>query len=280
MDRRDRTSSRVAMGMRCKARTVLCLPAILLHIATTCCFLGADSLDVGMLAAPLPPGSVQAVARERSRGCSCLPVAGAHRGMRTRRSSGGCESPNVSVGGARAQALLTAAVAGTSAFLLCNVHILFMNLFGLPLWRPPLGAAALIFASEATAAAQTGEILRGKAIFVRSVKTGSAVAGACLLAVTVTKVFGSTSLSRAMAVAVCSLFMSTFPLCGYFPPSAAFCVLFVDAGGSIGGSAIARLGWRYAFFPCAAGTVFLAVCSRILASAFAQPLRRFVAISA
>lgn len=179
------------------------------------------------------------------------------------------------IGGARVQALLTAVVAGAAVFCLCALDQVTMRVFKVPLWAPPLGAAALIFAAEATAAATKGDILSGRTILDRAMNIFSGVAGSCALAVLVTEVVGATPFGRALSVVSASLFMAAFPFSAYFPPAGAFCVLFVDqsmAEGALGG-----LGWRYALFPGAAGTVVLFVGTRLLTSLLAQPLRRFAA---
>jgi len=218
----------------------------------------------------LPVKNVAIKTEQRGRFGQGLPLSS--RGH-LQRSAEAIEGPpkSYSVGGGRIQASLTALVAGVAVGLLCTLGQYTQKSFGLPLWAPPLGAISLIFAQEATAAAQKGEIASYAALWQRSLKTGSAVVGACLLTVFISKHFGATPLARAAAVVVCSLYMSAMPLSGYFPPCGAFCVLFVDQ--AIAHGALERLGYMYSIFPCGVGTVLLVLLTRIIAGFIATPLR-------
>jgi len=228
----------------------------------------------------LPVKYVAAKTEQRGRFGQGLPLS-SRRHLQQRSAEAGEAAPpeaseaappkSYSVGGGRTQASLTALVAGISVGLLCSLGQYTQKTFGLPLWAPPLGAVSLIFASEATAAAQKGEIASPGALFQRSLKTGSAVVGACLLTVFISKHFGATPLARAAAVIVCSLYMSAMPLSGYFPPCGAFCVLFVDQ--AIAHGAFERLGYMYSIFPSGVGTVLLVLLTRIVAGFIATPLR-------
>eukprot|EP00931_Biecheleriopsis_adriatica_P001901 TRINITY_DN10243_c0_g1_i1.p1 TRINITY_DN10243_c0_g1~~TRINITY_DN10243_c0_g1_i1.p1 ORF type:complete len:253 (-),score=43.00 TRINITY_DN10243_c0_g1_i1:44-802(-) len=175
-----------------------------------------------------------------------------------------------SVGGAKSQSTLTAVNAGISVFILCALDA-FTKSRGLPLWAPPLAAVSLIFAADATAASSEGKILSNQAMFDKALATGTAVAGAAILTVLVTKVLGATPLGRAVAVCLSALWMYAFPVSSFFPPTGAFCVLFVDQ--TMVKGPLSMLMYKYALFPCAAGTVFLLVCTRVVASLLAQPLR-------
>jgi len=199
-----------------------------------------------------------------------LPLGGRRRLQRSAEATEGAPK-SYSVGGGRTQASLTALVAGIAVGLLCSLGQYTQKSFGLPLWAPPLGAASLIFASEATAAAQKGELASPGAVWQRSLKTGSAVVGACLITVFIAKHFGATPLARAASVILCSLYMTAMPISGYFPPCGAFCVLFVDQAISHG--ALEKLGYMYSLFPCGAGTVLLVLLTRIIAGFIATPLR-------
>jgi len=187
---------------------------------------------------------------------------------RTRSESG---PSTATVGGARIEASLTAVVAGISVGLLCAFGQVTQAGLGLPLWAPPLGACSLIFASEATAAAREGKIMAPSAIWQRALKAGSAVAGACALSILMTRLFGASPLGRAAAVTIASLWMVAFPTSGYFPPTGAFCALYVDQAMAQG--ALAKLGLLYALFPSGVGTVLLIVLTRALAGAAVGPLR-------
>uniref|UniRef100_A0A7S4UG19 Uncharacterized protein n=1 Tax=Alexandrium monilatum TaxID=311494 RepID=A0A7S4UG19_9DINO len=206
-------------------------------------------------------------------GHHCRPLRGLadRRGARPSTSAAAVGSGTGAVGGARTEASLTALVAGMSVGLLCAIGQCTQKSFGLPLWAPPLGAVSLIFASEATAAARDGKIMAPAAIWQRALKAGSTVAGACIVAVLVTRVLGPSPLGRAVAVATASLWMTAFPMSGYFPPTGAFCALYVDQ--AIGAGALAKLGLKYALFPCGAGTVLLLVFTRLIAGVLARPLR-------
>merc|ERR1712032_850958 len=104
-----------------------------------------------------------------------LPLSSRGRLQRSAEASGEAAAPaaapkSYSVGGGRIQASLTALVAGISVGPLCSLGQYTSKSFGLPLWAPPLGAVSLIFAAEATAAAQKGEIKSPGALWQRSLK--------------------------------------------------------------------------------------------------------------
>merc|ERR1719436_290726 len=109
-------------------------------------------------------------------------------------------------------------------------------------------------------------------IIDKALKAGSAVAVSVVLAVLVTKLLGASPLGRALAVGICSLFMSLSPISAFFPPSAAFCALYVDQ--AIAGGPLAALVYRYALTPCFAGTALLLIFTRVITAALAQPLRK------
>lgn len=172
---------------------------------------------------------------------------------KTTRPSLKAAAESSSVGGIKTQAVFTALVAGLAVGLLSSLGAVTQKLYGLPLWAPPLGAVALIFASEGTAAAQNGKIIAPKHIWQRALTAGTAVAGACVLSVFVTRLLGASIFGRAVAVGVSSLWMTAMPVSGYFAPAGAFCALFVDQSMTHG--AFDSLGYLYALFPCGVGTV-------------------------
>jgi len=182
-----------------------------------------------------------------------------------------CGPGTTALGGARIEASFTALVAGISVGLLCALGQVTQAGLGLPLWAPPLGACSLIFACEATAAARQGKIMAPSAIWQKALQAGSAVAGACALSILMTRLFGASPLGRAAAVTIASLWMVAFPASGWFPPTGAFCALYVDQAMTEG--ALAKLGLLYALFPSGVGTVLLIVLTRALAGAAAGPLR-------
>jgi len=170
-----------------------------------------------------------------------------------------------------ADAMLTAIVAGLSLFSLTALGNVTQKAFGLPMWGPPLGAITLIFASESAGLARQGKLFDLSAILKKAIAVGAAAGGANFLAVACVKILGPSALTRAISVGVASLFMTLFPWSGYFAPAGAFCALYVDQ--AIASGAIAKLGFKYALFPCASGTVFLLVASRIYARLVVTPLK-------
>lgn len=186
------------------------------------------------------------------------------------RPSSKAAAESASVGGITTQALITALVAGLVVGFLSSLGAVTQKLYGLPLWAPPLGSVALIFASEETAAAQNGNIIAPKSIWERALKAGIAVSGACVLSVFVTRLLGASIFGRAIAVGVSSLWMTAIPVSGYFAPAGSFCALFVDQSMTRG--PFESLGYLYALFPCGAGTVILLVLTRTVARLLAVPL--------
>eukprot|EP00929_Paragymnodinium_shiwhaense_P020262 TRINITY_DN13560_c0_g1_i2.p1 TRINITY_DN13560_c0_g1~~TRINITY_DN13560_c0_g1_i2.p1 ORF type:complete len:277 (-),score=38.83 TRINITY_DN13560_c0_g1_i2:246-1040(-) len=180
-----------------------------------------------------------------------------------------------SIGGKNSETFSVGAVAGLSIFVLCSLSEFTKKAFGLPLYGPPLAAASLILATQATAAAQKGATLEPADVINSMIQTGTAMGGATFLAVVVAKACGgSPALARALAVAISAIFMTLFPKASFFPPVAAFCALYVDQTLINGPLAI---GFKYALFPCATGTVILVAACRFFAALLAQPMRKFAA---
>jgi len=177
------------------------------------------------------------------------------------------EKTPVKIGGAQTETWFTAVVAAASILTLSWLDIVLGRSFGpmYRIWAPPLGAVALIFATDAAAAAQRSDILSPSAMFKRGMQTVTGVVGTCFVTVLLIKLFGPTILGRAAAVGVASLFMTWFPACGYFPPAGAFCALYIDKGAP---------GFGFPLFPSGVGTLVLFVASRVIAAALAGPLRK------
>eukprot|EP00929_Paragymnodinium_shiwhaense_P020261 TRINITY_DN13560_c0_g1_i1.p1 TRINITY_DN13560_c0_g1~~TRINITY_DN13560_c0_g1_i1.p1 ORF type:complete len:323 (-),score=45.92 TRINITY_DN13560_c0_g1_i1:515-1432(-) len=182
---------------------------------------------------------------------------------------------STSIGGKHAETFSVSAVAGLSVFLMSSLSQFTKKAFGIPLYGPPLAAASLILATQATAAAQKGATLEPADVINSMIQTGTAMGGATFLAVAVAKACsGPPALARALVVATSAMYMTLFPKAAFFPPVAAFCVLYVDQTLINGPLAI---GFKYALFPCATGTVILVAACRFFTALLAQPLRKLAA---
>jgi len=177
----------------------------------------------------------------------------------------------LALGGARTEAVVTGVSAGVAIFLLCAMSEAFKVVLQAPLYVPPLGAVSLIFASDAVAQARTGKVLSAGQILDKAVKTGTAVAGACIFTVLITQLMGASPLGRALAVAGSSWWMAASPVSGFFPPAGAFCALYVDQ--AIAGGPVAKLLYRYAISPAFLGTALLLILNRVVVGILARPLR-------
>jgi len=176
------------------------------------------------------------------------------------------EKAPVKIGGAQTETWFIAVVTAASILTLSWLDIVLARSFGpmYRIWAPPLGAVALIFATDAAAAAQRSDILSPPAMLKRGMQTVTGVVGTSFITVLLIKLFGPTILGRAAAVGVASLFMTWFPACGYFPPAGAFCALYIDKGAP---------GFPFLFLS-GVGTLVLFVSSRVIAAALAGPLRK------
>lgn len=169
------------------------------------------------------------------------------------------------------QALFTAFVTFGAVLFVGLLNEVSMRTVRVPLWSPPEGAVALVFAGEATAAVRAGKTLSVSHIADRALTAGSAVAGACVLAVATVQLLGGNPLGRATAVAASSLWMYASPVSRPFAPVGAFCALYVDQVMAKG--PLAPLLYRYALCPCLVGTALLLVATRVLAALAAAALR-------
>mmetsp|Transcript_137932 Transcript_137932/g.384681 ORF Transcript_137932/g.384681 Transcript_137932/m.384681 type:complete len:262 (-) Transcript_137932:25-810(-) len=161
------------------------------------------------------------------------------------------------------EASITALAAGISVGLLCALGDITHAVFGLPLWAPPLGAVAVIFASEAAVALRERRLLALPDLGEQALRAGSLVVATCTLAVLLTRLLGPSPLGRVVAVAAAGLGGRRFA------PVGAFCALFADQAMAQG--AMAQLGLLYALFPCGVGTLLLLALTRAVTSAVAGP---------
>lgn len=177
---------------------------------------------------------------------------------------------------ATTEAVLTALVAGCAIGTISTLNRISVSSFGLPLWAPPLGAVALIFAKDSVTAAKEGKCMAIAPIRKNASRIGIAVAGACLLAVFSSTFPCALSLRRGVVVAIAALWMQFFKGSAFFPPTGAFCVLWMDQVAAKG--PLSSLGYTYALFPCALGTVLLLLLCRAYSALAVGPTRKKAAI--
>lgn len=169
--------------------------------------------------------------------------------------------------GSRADAVMTAAVAGCAVYLASLVTKVARR----QLWVAPLGAISLLFATEATAAAKKRQALVVDEIVQKAVKVSIGLTGAVGLAVFLTKFAGANIVVRSVAIAAGSLWMSLAPQAAYFPTAAAFCAIAVDQ--VILGAPWAKTSYQFVLFPVLLGTLQMLLLTRILAAAFGSAFR-------
>lgn len=191
--------------------------------------------------------------------------------QRPARVSVAAEASASSIGGQKTQAVMTAVISAVAIYMLTLANEVTKTCVG-PLWAPPLGAIALIFGSAATAAADKGSLWSPQATLRQALQIAVALGGACTIAVALGQTLGYSALSRALSVALCSLWMAAVPVSSFFPPVGAFCVLYLDQ--VLANGPLAALAYKYAIFPCVTGTLFLFFATRAAALAVAPLLRQ------
>mmetsp|Transcript_24519 Transcript_24519/g.56510 ORF Transcript_24519/g.56510 Transcript_24519/m.56510 type:complete len:274 (+) Transcript_24519:51-872(+) len=175
------------------------------------------------------------------------------------------------LGGARTRAMLVAAIAACSAYVLHLADIFCRSQWSLPLWLPPTAGVCIMYALDSVTAAEHMPNLDLQFQAQLAVRTVVALLGSCSLAVLIGSIFKCLVVRRVMAVAMCTAWMLLVPKSNFFPPSAAYAAIYVDHLQTKG--PLAHLTYRYAAFPCALGVLIVYFSTHLLAFLAMKPLR-------